>query len=438
MLNLKDKETTMKNLKYIGIVLLFISNVIIAQVPGVAPVQKKTIVLKGGIIHDGNANVLENKVIIIKNGLISEIQDASSANIDQDATVYDLSGKHIYPGFILPMSDLGLSEIGAVRASVDSRETGVLNPNVRSIVAYNTDSEIGPTLRSNGILLAQVIPQGGLISGSSSVVHLDAWNWEDAIVAEDNIIHVNWPSKVSFSRFSGEMRENKNYPNQIQVLTSFFDDAMAYFKEEIHKHTNLKLEALSTLFDGRTKVFISTSSPAEIIESVSFMQKYGIKDIVLTGVDENAWKVKDFIKDNNVSLILSDLHRMPAQSDYDVWLPFKMPAKFVKEGIKVCLSNGWTAKAMNLPFLAGTAVAYGLDKEIALQLLTKNSAEILGVGDKLGVIEVGKNATLFVSDGDALDIASNNVIFAFIDGREIDLDSRHKYLYRKFQKKYEQ
>lgn len=416
-----------------GLIFLLVSSTY-AQVPAPAPEQNQMIVLKNVCLHDGNLNVIDNISIVMKEGKIDQIGPFEELQMDDKAQIIDLQGKHVYPGLVLPMSELGLVEIGAVNASNDTYEIGSLNPNVRSIVAYNTDSELIPVVRSNGVLVAQIIPSGGLLSGSSSVVQLDAWNWEDAILVNDNVLHLSWPAKV-YSGWSGKT-ENKNYKAQIESLHKLFADAQAYMQSKNQK-ANLKLDALTGLFEGSKKLFISASTPEQIIESVSFAKKYQVKDIVLTGVDEDAWLVKDFIKENSVSVILNDPHGLPNKADNDVWINTKLPAMFYKEGIPVAISVSWLPNAMNYSFKAASAAPYGLSKEETLQIITKNAAKIIGVDDKLGTIEVGKDATLIVSDGDILDIASHNIIYAFINGRNINLDSRHKYLYEKYSKKYE-
>lgn len=428
-----------KYIKFILIIILSI-NKLYAQVPAPAGKQTVEIVLKNATVHDGNNNVLNNTSVVLKDGVISQIGDFNEISYNSNAQIIDITGKHLYLGLILPISQLGLSEIGSVRSSVDTREIGALNPNVRSIVAYNTDSELIPTIRSNGVLVAQVIPSGSLIAGSSSVVQLDAWNWEDAIILEDNVIHMNWPSMYEKSRRSesgDKIKENKNYKKQKEVLRKFFDDALIYSKIENPLKTNVKLEAMKGLFDGSKKLFINTSVPKQIIESVNFTKSFGISEIVLTGINEDAWLVKDFIKENNIAVILNDLHGLPNKEDHDVWINTKLPVMFYKEGIKVAISVSWLPIAINYPFKAASASAYGLTKEETLQLITKNPADIIGVGDKLGTIEIGKDATVVISEGDILDIATNNIVLAFINGRNINLDNRHKYLYRKFKAKYE-
>jgi len=423
----------------IGVIFIYAGS-INAQVPSPVPSQNKPIILMGGTAHLGNGEVIENSAIAFENGKITTVSKADNLNLDFTAyEVINVEGKHVYPGLILANTSLGLVEIGGVRATIDSRETGTLNPNVRSIIAYNTDSEVIPTLRSNGILLAQITPQGGVVSGSSTIVQLDAWNWEDAAYKTDDAIHLNWPGMFQRSgrEASSGTTKNPNYDKTVALLDKLFTDAVAYNKLKDPKTTNMKLVAMKGLFDGSQKLFIRAGYVKEIVESIKFAKKHGVKGIVLVGGDEDAWRVKDFLKENNIPVIVANLHRLPKRKDEDVKMPFKLPYLFYKEGILTGLDYPRTTSSMNLPFYAGTAAAYGLTKEEALMTITSNMAKILGINDKVGTIEKDKDANIIVSTGDLLDIRTSNVEYAFINGRKIDLDNKHKRLYRKFKEKYD-
>jgi imidazolonepropionase-like amidohydrolase len=348
----------------------------------------------------------------------------------------DVTGQHIYPGLILPVSNLGLVEIGSVRASVDTRETGELNPNVRSIVAYDSDSRLIPTLRSNGVLLAQVTPGGGLVSGTSSIVQLDAWDWEEAAVRMDNGMHMRWPRK-NYIR-DGQHTKNPRYDEEIRKIKQLFEDALRYVETPEDAEPNAKLQSIKGLMDGSMRLYIRAGEPATIIESIRFAQKCGIQNITLTHAGTEVWQVKDFLKEKNVSVILSEIHTLPSAIHHDVWEPCKLPARLYKEGIPVALSVSWLPRSMNYAFLAGTAAAFGLEKEEALQLITKIPAEILGVDDIAGTLEVGKQANIIISRGDILDMRTNDLSHAFISGRQINLDNHHKKLYRKYKERYGQ
>lgn len=414
-----------------------------AQSPVVAPAQKKAVLLTGGTIHTGTGSVIENGAILFEAGKIKAVGKAAEVQADKTkCEVIDISGKQVYPGLIFPGTSVGLSEIGSgVDVAADTRETGDLNPNVRSIAAYNTDSHVIPVLRSNGILFAQIVPVGSLLPGTSSVVQFDAWNWEDAAYAIDNGIQLGWPRKSSaggrgegYGQYSAVV--TGSYEKNIESMEKIFSDAVSYASIEKPKDKNLRLESLRGLFDGSKTLFISASEAKGIIAAVSFAKRYGVKKIVLTGADETAWAVKDFLKDNNIPVIVSNPLSLPKYDYSDIRLPFKLAAMFMKEGILTGITYSSQAYG-NLPFAAGQTVAYGLTKEEALQTVTLNNAKILGIDGKTGSLEPGKDANIVVSTGDLLDMAGNNVELAFITGRSISLDNKHKQLYRRFQAKYD-
>jgi hypothetical protein len=435
----------MRNKLYISLILIFFYvNQVMAQSPVVAPEQKSPVMLTGGTIHTGTGEIIENGTLIFKDGKITSVGKSSEVKVDKEGyEIIDVTGKQVYPGLIFPNTSIGLIEIGSgVEVTNDSREIGDLNPNVRSIVAYNTDSHVIPVLRSNGILLAQIVPAGTLLPGTSSIVQLDAWNWEDAAYKIDNGIQLGWPRKSSSGgrRGGGEFQmtaasASSTYDKNVESLEKIFADAVAYAAVDQPKDVNLRLEALKGLFNGTKTMFISCSEPKGIIAAISFGKRYGVKKMVLAGADESAWAVKDFLKENNIPVLISDPLSLPKYDYSDTRLPFKLASMFKKEGILVGLTYSKQAYG-NLPFAAGQTVSYGLTKEEALQTITLNSAKILGIDDKTGSIEVGKDANIVVSTGDILDISTNNVEYAFITGRSINLDNKHKQLYRRFETKY--
>lgn len=430
----------MKTRNIIAFVFAFSLGNAFAQSNQPAPIQDKPILLMNGFAHLGNGEVIENSVIAFENGKITMVADAQVVRIDPSKyEVVSISGKHVYPGFILPNTELGLREIDAVPATVDAREIGSLKPNVRSLIAYNTDSELITTFKHNGILTAQIVPRGGTISGTSSIVQLDAWNWEDAVVKVDDGVHLSWPSRKFRPRWwlgETEYRVNEEYDNQVAQIHKLFNDALAY-SENNDGVKNIKLEAMKGLFDGSKQLFIHENSAKSIIESVQGAQKSGVKKIVITGGRE-AGMITEFIKDNNIPIILDGVHLLPNRDESDIDMPYKTPAILHKAGIKFCLAYGSsTMSERNLPFLAGTAAAYGMSKEEALKTITSNSAEILGMSD-LGILKEGNRATLFVSDGDALDMRTNNLSHAFIDGRKVKINGMQEVLHERYKEKYGQ
>jgi imidazolonepropionase-like amidohydrolase len=408
--------------------------------------QTKSVLIMNGIAHLGTDSVIQNSLIGIRDGKITLVADATTARIDKSGydEVIDASGKHIYPGLIAPNSTLGLTEIEAVRATNDFREVGGVLPHVRTIIAYNTDSKIIPTVRSNGVLMAQITPRGGIVSGTSSIVQLNGWNWEDAVYKMDDGVHINWPRVQSRKfidedqGFAGPYEKNKEYIRQTEDLKKLMADAKAYSETPNKEEKNLRFEALRQLFTGTKTAYIHSNDVKEIIEAVSFVKTYQIKKAVIVGGRES-WMVADLLRENNIGVIICRLHELPERPEDDVDQTYKLPALLKKAGVLFCLNNSGDQEATgvrNLAFLAGTACAYGLTKEQALQAVTLNTAKILGIDKTTGSIETGKDATLFISTGDALDMRTNHVEKAYIRGVDIDLSTEQQALYEKYKKKY--
>ena len=408
------------------------------QTPG--DKQTTAITIEGATAHLGNGDVIENALIMFENGTLTFVGSANT-KIARKGTIIDAKGKHVYPGFIAPNSTLGLVEVDAVRATNDDDEVGAMNPHIRSLIAYNTESKVVESMRPNGVLMAQITPRGGRISGTSSVVQLDAWNWEDAAIKTDDGIHLNWPSTYSRGRWwLGEpnvLKENKNYAKEIQELTNYFAQSKAYNANKTSPK-DLPFEALEGLMDGSKKLFVHVDNEKGITDAINFAKAENIKHLVIVGGYE-ANNVVDLLKENNIPVLLQRIHSRPNGDDHDYDLPYKLATQLVKAGILVGLENAGDMERMNtrnLPFLAGTTVAYGLSKAQALSLITLNTAKILGVDDKVGSLEVGKDATLFICQGDALDMRTNKLDQAFIQGRNISLETHQTELYKRYSKKY--
>ena len=430
-----------KNLFFIGITIFSITTNSQETVYP-APKQTGTITITNATIHVGNGQVLNNASIEIRDGKITQI--GTNINTSPGSTVINAQGKHVYPGLILPISSLGLIEISSVRATNDLRELGELNPDIRSIVAYNTDSKVINTLRSNGILLANIVPEGILISGSSSVVQLDAWNWEDAAYKTDAGIHFFMPSLLprprGFGGFSGAGPQQpqtdpvKEGLERIDRVKTFFSEAKAYSAELLHQETNLKLASVKGLFDKSQKLYIHANTVKQMLIALDFVKEFGF-DVVIVGGNDS-WQIADLLKQNNVSVILNEPHNLPISEDDDIDQPYKTAALLQKAGVLFAINDDGAARGRNLPFNAGTAAAYGLTREQALQAITLNAAKILGVADKTGSIEQGKDANIIISEGDILDMRTSMVTDAFIQGRKIDLTDKHKQLNERYKKKY--
>lgn len=409
--------------------------------------QSQRIVVMGATIHTGEGTVINNGYITLEKGKITGIGDATVAKINTDgAKVITANGKHIYPGFITAATELGLVEVESVKATIDYSELGDMNSNIRSIIAYNTDSKVIPTVRSNGILMAQITPQGGTISGSSSVVQLDAWNWEDAVIKLDDAMHITWPTAPrGRGGFGGGMRAmmggatvdfNERTQNAINELNNLLTEAKIY-AESKPAVSNGRLAALTGLFNGSKKLFINVDGQKDIVAAVNFAKKFGITPVIVGGDD--AYLLTDFLKNNNIIVVVKNPHSLPSSVDQDVNQPYKNVARLVNAGITVVIGYGngdgyWRQRS--LPFVAGTAAAWGLDKEKALQTITLNAAKAMGIDKTTGSLAVGKDATFFISAGDALDMLGNKVEEAFIQGRSINLDNLHKQLDKRYRDKY--
>ncbi len=408
-----------------------------------APANTGTILIKNATVHVGNGQVLQNSSVLIRN---SKIEAVGIAVTDEpSAKIIDAAGKHVYPGLIASVSNIGLREIAnGVKGSTDFREIGELNPGVRSIAAYNTDSKIINTLRSNGILLGNIVPQGSLITGSSSVVQFDAWNWEDAAYKTDGGIHFMMPSLLIRPQGRGRLQQQqgsqedplKEALSRIESVKRFFAEARAYHLQKIKPAaTNLKFEQVKGLFEKKQKLFVHCNLVKEMLIAIDFVKEFGF-DVVIVGGSES-WQMADLLKQNNIPVILQQLHSLPTMDDDDIDQPFKTPAVLHKAGVLFAINDddGQTA-GRNLAFNAGTAAAYGLSREEALQAISLNAARILGIADRTGSIETGKDANILISNGDILDERTSIVTHAFIQGRAINLDDKHKQLAEKYKRKY--
>ena len=408
--------------------------------PTPGPDQSRSILILGATAHLGTGDVLEDCAVGFRNGEIDYVGRSFQVNRQKYDDILDATGQHLYPGFIVTNTTLGLQEIGAVRATQDQYEVGTFRPNVRSVIAFNTDSEIPPTVRTNGVLIGQITPRGGVVSGSSGVVHFDGWNWEDAAIAMVDGIHLNWPSTHHRHRSDGkiDIQRRKTYDQQKHEIDRFFGEAQAYAAAPRGSVTDVRHEGMRGLFDGSLCLYVHTNDARAITEAVHFKRDLGIERMAVVG-GYDAYLVADLLRENDVAVMLQSVHSLPRFADDDVDLPFKLPKLLMDEGLTVALQVDKRMTEMNsrnLPFYAGTARAYGLTEEQAIQALTRNPARILGIDDQVGTLERGKTATLFLSEGDALDMRTNSLTHAWIEGREIDLDNRQRQLYRKFQTKY--
>lgn len=428
--------------------LLSITTVMMAQ-PNLTPgaPQSERILVLGGTAHLGTGEAIENAAIGFEDGIIDFVGTARDVDPKRYARVVDAEGMHIYPGFIAPNSTLGLMEVAAVRASRDYQEVGTFKPNVRSLIAYNTASDITPTVRTNGVLMGQITPRGGVIGGSSSIVQFDAWNWEDAVIRADDGIHLYWPSThhKHFEDGRAQLRKRKTYDQKLHEIRDFFDRARAY-SQGTPTQRDLRMEAMRGLFkegarnaSGTTTLFIHAGDAKQIAEVIRFKRSEDLDRVVLVG-GADSWMMADPLRENGIAVMLQRTHTVPRYAEDDIDLPYKLPKLLEDEGVEYCLQGEGRMPEMNtrnLPFYAGTAVAYGLEYEQAVRALTLSTARILGIDKTCGSLAPGKDATLFISAGDALDMMTNDVRHAWVQGRDVVLDNKQIQLYEKYKAKYD-
>lgn len=404
-----------------------------------APPQSEQVAIIGATAHIGNGEVIENCTIIFNDGKITAIGAGLTA--PTEGTTINAEGKHVYPGFIAPSKSLGLVEVDAVRASDDQDEIGEMIPHVRSLIAYNAESKVVESMRPNGVLIGQITPQGGTISGTSSIVQFDAWNWEDAALKTDDGIHMNWPNFFRRGRWwAGEERgfiPNKEYAKEMDDIKMFFQNSIAYGKTGAGDK-NLPFAAMQGLFDGSQRLYIHADGEKEMTDAVTLAKNMGVKNVVIVG-GYRANKIAGFLKEHNIPVLVNVTHSLPEFDDDDYDLTYKLPKLLVDAGLLVAIQNEDMAnfQTRNMAFYAGQTVAQGLDKETALQLITGNTAKILGIDDMYGTLEEGKSATLFISEGDALDMRTNKLSKAYIDGRDISLETHQTELWKRYMGKHE-
>lgn len=401
--------------------------------------QAATILIQEATLHIGDGNIIENGIIGIANGKIIEIGVTGSQQNSYETTINSY-GQHVYPGFIAANSTVGMVEIDAIRPTNDLNEIGTFLPNIRTIIAYNAESKVVESLRRNGILTAQIVPTRGRIAGSSTIVQLDAWNWEDAGIKVDEGMHIYWPRTYRRgNRAKGEdplVYDQKNYIKRTAELDQYLAEAKTYDPNATKEH--LPHAALNGTFNGSQKVYLHAKEKRQILDGISLLKRHGIDNIVLVGGDD-AYLITSFLKEHDIPVIVSRPHRLPSTEDEDVKLPFKMAKILLDAGLTITIDVSGRMERMNtrnLPFYAGSFAAYGVDKEKAVEMITLSAAKILGVDEQLGSLTVGKDATLFIAKGDALDMRTNQLSHAFIQGRALSLETHQTKLWKRYMEKF--
>jgi imidazolonepropionase-like amidohydrolase len=428
---------------YVVVVIVFITAAQFAlandETPG-AP-QQKPIALTNARIYTISQGVIPSGTVVFDKGKITAV--GQNVQIPADAEVINCLGKLLYPGFIAPISTIGLVEIEAVRATRDVAEVGQYNPNAKAEVAYNPESELIPTIRSNGILIANVVPDGGIVAGRSSLMQLDGWTREDIALKRVSGLSVQFPQFSVFTapwmRKSADEQRREN-EKKLQQLYDYFQNAKMYSevaKNGLTENTkDIRLEAMRAIFEENLPVLIEAGEEKQIRNAIAFIQKFNLRGVIVGGND--AWKCTDELREANIPVIIQRVHSVPWRDEQSYDASFTLAAKLAAAKIKFAFSDGGAWQQRNLPFQAGTAVAFGLAENDALRALTLSPAEILGVADRIGSIEVGKDATLFVSKGNALDALTNALEYAFIQGRAVSLSSKQTKLAKKYRTRYGQ
>ena len=407
--------------------------------------QDHPIALIGATIHPVNGDVIENGTILFENGKIKEI--GVNVILPSGTESIDISGKHIYPGLINADTRLGLMEIGSVPGSRDDFELGDMNPNVKAEVALNPDSELLSVVRAHGITVANSFPRGGIISGKSVAIMLDGWTSEDMTLKAPVAMHMNWPSMTlnkAWWNKTSEEDQIKARKEALEKIDQFFDDAKAYMTAKAvsgknglpNQKVDLRLEAMIPVLKGDLPLWIAASEIRQIQAAIDWAESKGVKTVIYGGAD--SWRLAKELKKMNIPVVINSVLHVPSRAWEGYDTGYSLPNKLYQEGVKFCIGySTFAGEQHNVRYNAAMAVAHGLPVEEGIKSITIYAAEIMGIDDRVGSLEVGKDATLIVTDGNPLEITTS-VSMEFIEGRIIDLDNKHKRLYRKYTEKYRQ
>ncbi len=425
---------------------MWLAGALQAQVRMTVPPQDRPVVLRGATIHTVTNGTITNGTIVFDRGKIAAIGGPEVAT-PTGAKVVDVSGKHIYPGLIDAYSTVGITEIGAVDVSNDINEIGDFNPNVRAEVAVNAESRHIGTTRSAGVLVTFSTPEGGVISGLSSALSLEGWTWEEMSMKGAAALNVRWPDPNGRPRrgFGGPGGRGanapppKSYAEQVQQIKDWFGEARAYrdaVKSGQDVRTDSRYAAMIPALDGAIPVVVAAETSSQINDAITWARGEGVTLVIRGGRD--ALFVADRLKAENVPVILTSTMAAPDR-DYEGYdAAYATPAKLHEAGVKFAISGGSGGLYSNrLPWEAGVAVAFGLPEEEALKAVTINAAQFMGVADKVGSLEVGKEATLLITTGTPLDMTSD-IVQSYIQGREINMMDIHKFFFEKYLEKIKQ
>jgi imidazolonepropionase-like amidohydrolase len=407
------------------------------------PARAEMLALTGGTVHPVSGPEIPNGTVLVDGAKITAV--GAGVTVPSGAKVVDCTGKHVYPGFVHANTVLGLVEIQTIEGSDDTRETGNVNPNQRAEVMYNPDSDFLPVTRLNGVTTVLSIPGGGAVRGTSALMHLDGWTREDMTVRAPVALHVQWPNMTpvhAFFELRSDEDQAKARDEQIKQISDAFDDARAYWtardaenEKGVPKHDDdVRWDAMRKVFKGEIPVAFHCDALNQIRAVLKFCDQQKLTNVILLG-GYDSWRVADELKRRNISVIVAGVLATPNRGYESYDEAYTVAAKLSKAGVRFCIADEGGAfsapNSRNVPYHAAMAEAFGLDHDEALKSVTLYPAQILGAGDKIGSIEVGKIADLQVTDGDPLLVATHceQVV---VNGKVVPMESRQTRLFHKY------
>lgn len=401
------------------------------------PAAAETVALVGATVHPMTGPAIADATVLIVGDTIEAV--GTDVAVPDGARRIDVGGKHVYPGMIHPLTNLGLVEIGSVRGTVDLREVGDNNSDLRAEVAFNADSLRLPTATAGGVTHALIFQSGGLFSGTSAVMRLQGWNWQDMALQTNTGLHLWFPSTPEDEDDDESSAKADEAKEAMKALDESFARAAAYQKAKragtADLGVNPKLERLVQVLSGELRLIVHTRNRADIKAALDWLAENELTNAVLV-VGYEARYVADKLAEAGFPVILNGVLALPRKS----WEPYDAvygaAAVLHEAGVRFCIGDGGgsfgSANARNLPFEAAMATAFGLDADVALRAITSETASILGIDDRVGSLEAGKEASLMVTDGNPLETLTN-IESVWVAGRQVDPNQNHQYrLYQKY------
>ena len=425
----------MNNLKYIFFFLLLIHNPLngqARQIPGLPP--KGKLLIHNAFIHTVNSEPIKNGWILINSGIISDMGPGEpSTLLKKNAKTFNANGQHLSPGLVAMDTRLGIKEVGQVRITHDEDEYGSINPEARSVIAVNPDSDHLPVARAEGILIAQIMPSGGRVSGRPGTIRLNGWTWEEMAIKVEDGLAINWPS----SRADEGKAIRSAYEKQIREIDELFQKAKDYSTIRLHDESfppNLQYESMQKTIKGESPIWIFANDEGQIETAVLWAIKNNMKPIIVGG--RRSDHVAELLEKNSVPVVLQGGHDMPRSRHSSVDEGYTIAKRLHESNVQFCIATDFRYPGHErwLAHQAATQVAYGLPYDIGLASITLRPCQILGIADQYGSIEIGKSATFILTDGDPLEITSRTT-FAMIDGQYCDLTSRHTEMRDKYRER---